>query len=86
MHQSFLDALKTVAEVKALGFLEQIASSDLCALFGLEGEPGFSFVQFPRENRLTEMADDEETIERLIIESLSKEGFLDRLRDEQRYE
>ena len=32
------------------------------------------------------MADDEETIERLIIESLSKEGFLDRIRDEQRYE
>ena len=85
MHQSFLDALETVAEVKAIGFREQIASSDLCALFGLEGEPELSFAQFPRENRFTDLAEDEKTIERLIIETLAKEGFLDRLRDEQRY-
>ena len=86
MHQSFLSALEAVAEVKAVGFREQIASSDLCSLFGLEGEPGFSFAQFPRENRFTEMADDEATIERLITETLAKKGFLDRLHAEQRYE
>ncbi|MBL6739606.1 MAG: hypothetical protein ISP81_05655 [Synechococcus sp. BS301-5m-G54] len=86
MHQSFVSALEAVAEVKAVGFREQIASSDLCSLFGLEGEPGFSFAQFPRENRFTEMADDEATIERLITETLAKKGFLDRLHAEQRYE
>jgi len=86
MHQSFLSALEAVAEVKAVGFREQITSSKLCDLFGLDGEPSFSFAQFPRENRFTDMADDEETIERLIVETLEKKGFLDRLRAEQRYE
>ena len=86
MHQSFLTALQEVAEVRAVGFRDQITSSDLCNLFGLDGEPSFSFAQFPRENRFTDMADDEATIERLIVETLDQKGFLGRLRAEQRYE
>jgi len=86
IHAEFIRQLQQHAHVKAFGFQELLASSDVFSLMGLEGEGEYAFSSFPRENHFLFTKEQEKAVEGEIAEALKKYDYYERLVSAQLFE
>tara|TARA_B100000073_G_C23512275_1_gene484349 strand:- start:217 stop:573 length:357 start_codon:yes stop_codon:yes gene_type:complete len=86
MHSIFIKNLQKHAFVKAFGFQELTESDDVFLLMGLQGEGKYSFIDFPRENKLPFLKSQEQAIEIEITKSLKQHGFYNKIMKAQMFE
>ena len=85
MHASFVRSLSQYSYVKAIGFRDLLASSDVFRLMGMQGEMPIDFGDLPTENSLNLPGLSRSSLRDSIKKSLVENGFYDRVLQEKLY-
>lgn len=86
MHASFVRSLSQYSYVKAIGFRDLLASSDVFRLMGMQGEMPINFGDLPAENSLNLPGLSRSSLRDAIKNSLVVNGFYDRVLQEKLYD
>ena len=86
MHASFVRSFSQYSYVKAIGFSDLLASSDVFRLMGMHDEMPINFGDLPVENSLHLPGLSRPSLRGVIKDSLAENGFYDRILQENLYD